>query len=338
MNDLTKGPVGRHILRLSAFIALGTVFQTLYFLADLYWVGRLGKEAIAGVGLAGNLMMVVIALTQTLGVGTTSLLSQAIGTEGRPRGGARAQPVARAVEPGRPRLRAGALRPAPRLRGLAGRGRGHRRPGCRLPELVHTRALPAVPPGGDERRAAGNRGHEGADAPQRRHRRPQHRARARADLRLGDGSALRRRGGGHGHARRGRVRPGRGDPLLPPGVEPAAVPDLGVEAPAPEVGGDPRHRAARGRRVRPHRGLHDVRLRHHPALRRRGPGGLRHRGARHAGAVPPDHRHRLRHRPRGRPELRGAPGRARPRELLRRGPHERGPDVDRDRSLPGLAG
>ncbi len=79
MNDLTKGPVGRHILQLSAFIALSTVFQTLYFLADLYWVGRLGKEAIAGVGLAGNLMMVVLALTQSLGVGTTSLLSQAIG-------------------------------------------------------------------------------------------------------------------------------------------------------------------------------------------------------------------------------------------------------------------
>ncbi|MBA3387266.1 MAG: hypothetical protein H0T95_11735 [Chthoniobacterales bacterium] len=35
--------------------------QTLYLLADLYWVGRLGKEAIAGVGVTGNLMMVVMA-------------------------------------------------------------------------------------------------------------------------------------------------------------------------------------------------------------------------------------------------------------------------------------
>jgi Na+-driven multidrug efflux pump len=30
------------------------VFQTLYFRVDL-WVGRLGKEAVAGVGIAGNL-------------------------------------------------------------------------------------------------------------------------------------------------------------------------------------------------------------------------------------------------------------------------------------------
>jgi putative MATE family efflux protein len=53
--------------------------QTLYLLADLYWVGRLGKEAIAAVGLSGNLMMVVLALTQMLGVGTTTVIAHAAG-------------------------------------------------------------------------------------------------------------------------------------------------------------------------------------------------------------------------------------------------------------------
>lgn len=79
MKDLTKGPVGGHVLQLATFIALSTAFQTLYFLADLYFVGRLGKEAIAGVGLSGNLMFVVLALTQSLGVGATSLIAQAMG-------------------------------------------------------------------------------------------------------------------------------------------------------------------------------------------------------------------------------------------------------------------
>jgi putative MATE family efflux protein len=83
MKDLTKGPVGAHIVQLSAFIALTMLFQTLYFLADLYFVGRLGKEAIAGVGLAGNLMFVVLALTQSLGVGATSLIAQALGRKDR---------------------------------------------------------------------------------------------------------------------------------------------------------------------------------------------------------------------------------------------------------------
>ena len=59
------------------------VFQTLYFLVDLYWVGRLGKEAIAGVGIAGNLTFIVLAITQMLAVGTTTLISHAAGRKER---------------------------------------------------------------------------------------------------------------------------------------------------------------------------------------------------------------------------------------------------------------
>ena len=79
MHDLTQGSVNRHLIALSSFMAVSMVFQTLYYLADLYFVGRLGKEAIAAVGLAGNLMVVVMAITQTLGVGTTTLVSHAVG-------------------------------------------------------------------------------------------------------------------------------------------------------------------------------------------------------------------------------------------------------------------
>src|SRR5262245_8483616 len=79
MQDLTRGSVTRHIVMFSAFMAVSMVFQTLYFLADLYFVGRLGKEAIAAVSLSGNIMMVVLAITQTLGVGTTTLVSHAVG-------------------------------------------------------------------------------------------------------------------------------------------------------------------------------------------------------------------------------------------------------------------
>jgi putative MATE family efflux protein len=64
---------------MTGFLAISMVVQTLYLLADLYWVGHLGKEAIAAVGLAGNFTMVVLALTQMLGVGTTTLISQATG-------------------------------------------------------------------------------------------------------------------------------------------------------------------------------------------------------------------------------------------------------------------
>src|SRR5688572_25115483 len=61
------------------------IFQTLYFLVDLYWVGRLGKEAVAGVAIAGNLTFIVLAITQMLGVGVTTLVSHAAGQKDRDR-------------------------------------------------------------------------------------------------------------------------------------------------------------------------------------------------------------------------------------------------------------
>src|SRR5437762_6775266 len=84
MKDLTQGSVTRHLLHMSAFLAVSMVVQTLYLLADLYWVGHLGKEAIAAVGVAGNITMIVLALTQMLGVGTTTLISHAAGRKDQP--------------------------------------------------------------------------------------------------------------------------------------------------------------------------------------------------------------------------------------------------------------
>src|SRR5687768_15588666 len=79
MQDLTTGPVTRHLLKTTSFMLVTMVFQTLYFLVDLYWVGRLGKEAVAAVAVAGNLTFIVLAATQMLSVGTTTLISHAAG-------------------------------------------------------------------------------------------------------------------------------------------------------------------------------------------------------------------------------------------------------------------
>src|SRR5512140_3483825 len=80
---LTQGPISRHVIAMAAPIAIGMVFQTLYYLVDLYFVGRLGDAAIAGVSTAGNLTFLVIALTQVLAVGTVALVAQAIGRRDR---------------------------------------------------------------------------------------------------------------------------------------------------------------------------------------------------------------------------------------------------------------
>jgi len=83
MEDLTHGSIVRHLLKTTGFMLVTMVFQTLYFLIDLYWVGRLGKEALAGVGIAGNLMFIVLAVSQMLAVGTTTLISHAVGRKDR---------------------------------------------------------------------------------------------------------------------------------------------------------------------------------------------------------------------------------------------------------------
>jgi putative MATE family efflux protein len=83
VQDLTTGSVTRHLLKTSSFMLVTMVFQTLYFLVDLYWVGRLGKESVAAVGVAGNLTFIVLALSQMLGVGTTTVVSHAAGRKDR---------------------------------------------------------------------------------------------------------------------------------------------------------------------------------------------------------------------------------------------------------------
>lgn len=85
MQDLTTGSLTRHLLKTTGFMLVTMVFQTLYFIIDLYWVGRLGKEAVAGVGIAGNLNFVTLAVTQMLSVGITTLVSHATGQKDRDR-------------------------------------------------------------------------------------------------------------------------------------------------------------------------------------------------------------------------------------------------------------
>ena len=149
MHDLTKGSLARNLLQTTSFMLVGMVFQTLYFLVDLYFVGRLGKSAVAAVSLSGNLMFLVLAVTQMLGVGTTAAHRARHRAQGPRRGAPHLQPVAGAVA-GRGRAFFVVMMA---LRGRFARG-AVRRPGdgaagARLPDLVRPGAGGAVRDGGD---------------------------------------------------------------------------------------------------------------------------------------------------------------------------------------------
>lgn len=83
MRDLTTGSIPRHLIRLALPMAFGMIFQTMYYLVDLWFVTRLGDAAVAGVSAAGNVQFIVMALTQVLGVGTMPLIANAVGRKDR---------------------------------------------------------------------------------------------------------------------------------------------------------------------------------------------------------------------------------------------------------------
>ncbi|MDE2136644.1 MAG: MATE family efflux transporter [Gammaproteobacteria bacterium] len=84
MKDLTQGPVTGQLIAMAVPLAIGMLFQTLYLLVDMYFVAGIGEAAIAGVGTAGTIMFVMMALTQMLGVGTVALVSHAVGRKDQP--------------------------------------------------------------------------------------------------------------------------------------------------------------------------------------------------------------------------------------------------------------
>jgi putative MATE family efflux protein len=79
MQDLTTGSLSGHLIKTTSFMLVSMVFQTLYVLVDLFWVGRLGTDAVAAVGISANLSFIVLAISQMLAVGTTTLVSHAAG-------------------------------------------------------------------------------------------------------------------------------------------------------------------------------------------------------------------------------------------------------------------
>lgn len=85
MRDLTQGSIRGHLVAMALPITVGMLVQTLYLMVDLYFVSGLGKQAVAGVAAAGNVTLLVIALTQVLGVGTVSLVAHALGAKDKAR-------------------------------------------------------------------------------------------------------------------------------------------------------------------------------------------------------------------------------------------------------------
>src|SRR5882724_5346708 len=77
--DFTTGNLNRAILLLAIPMVLEMVLESLFAVVDVFWVGRLGADSIATVGLTESLLSLVMAIGFGLSLSTTAMVARRIG-------------------------------------------------------------------------------------------------------------------------------------------------------------------------------------------------------------------------------------------------------------------